>query len=63
MTNAMPDIAERMGDMIVERIRVYGSYSTDDLRKAEFSEDQIKRYEPLAFGIACVALGRASNVA
>jgi hypothetical protein len=63
MTQTIPSIAERMGDLIVDRIRAAGSYSQDDLLAAEFTEEQIKRYGSLAYGLACVKLGKASNVA
>jgi hypothetical protein len=63
MTQTIPDIAERMGDLIAERIRAEGSCSKDDLLAAAFTEQEIMRYGSLAYGLACVTLGKASHVA
>jgi hypothetical protein len=50
------DIADRMADVIVERMKARNDYSKDDLAKAGFTAEEIKRYEPLAYGYASVQL-------
>jgi hypothetical protein len=65
MTELRRDIADAMADVIVEQKIARGDYSKDDLLKASFTMDEITRYEPLAYGYACIRLQkqRSQNVA
>ena len=50
------DIADNMADVIVARIRECGDYTDDDLKKAGFTDEDIRLCGPLAYGFACVQL-------
>ncbi len=59
MSQAAPSIVESMAQKIAERLRVASAYSDADLLAADFTEEQIRRYGPLAYGYALTYVGTA----
>lgn len=50
-------IAQRMADLIVEKVRAAGECTRDELRQAGFTEATIDRCYTLAQSLAAVTLG------